>query len=212
MLLSYIPIANLALGHIGEDDRITDPDQDSRPARTIRRAWDTTFLFVLARSFPAFATRTVDLTARPADPDWPVALERTAFPLPGDFVSLAELVDPALDEAEDSYSIEAGPSGMELLVEDDGPITLRYIFDHPAIREPARWSPGFAETFAWRLAWQISDALAADKGRKDRADAEFRDAIKEARRKNNRMIGPKRQAAGPWERARRCGVERPPGT
>lgn len=208
MLLSRIPLSNLALGHLGEDDRITAPDEDSRAARTIDRAWDATYLFVLARAHWTFAKRTLELTARAEDPLYPIALDRTAFPLPDGFVTLVEIVDPALEEDDDSYSIEEGPSGLELLVEDSGPVTVRIIRDSAAVQDPARWSPLFAEAFAWRLAWQISDALAADKARKDRADLQFSRSIKEGVRKNNRMVGPQREAAGDWERARRCGLDR----
>lgn len=208
MLLSRIPLSNLTLGHLGEDDRITAPDEDSRPARTIERAWDATYLFVLARAHWTFAKRTLELTARADDPLYPIALGRTAFPLPDGFVTLVEIVDPALDDDDDSYSIEEGPSGLELLVEDSGPITVRIIRDSAAVQDPARWSPLFAEAFAWRLAWQISDALAADKARKVAANDGFKEAVKSAIRMNNRMVGPQRQAAGNWERARRCGVDR----
>jgi hypothetical protein len=78
MLLSYVPIANHALGHIGEDDRISDPDEDSRAAREIKTAWETTRLFVLADANWSFATRTFELAARP---DNPRGRSRSAEPL-----------------------------------------------------------------------------------------------------------------------------------
>lgn len=212
MLLSRIPLSNLTLGHLGEDTRITDPDEDKKAARAIARAWDPTYLFVLARAHWTFAKRTLELTARPVNATYPIALNRTAFPLPDGFVTLVEIVDPVLDQDDDSYSIEEGPTGLELLVEDNGPITVRVIRDSEAVRDPARWSPLFAKAFAWTLAWQISDALGADKARKDRALSGSEAAIKEAIRMNNRMVGPQRQVAGNWERARRLGVDRVPGT
>lgn len=205
MLLSRIPISNLSLQHVGEDDRITAPDEDSRAARTVARAWDATYLFVLAAAHWTFAKRTLELTARPADAGYPIALGRTAFPLPDGFVTLVEIVDPALDDDDDSYSIEEGPTGLELLVEDSGPITIRFIRDSEAVRDPARWSAKFSEAFAWRLAWQISDALAASKARKDRALIASDRAIKQGIKANNRMVGPQREAEGNWVRARRSG-------
>lgn len=208
MLLSRVQLSNLALGHLGEEDRITDPDEDRRSARTIARAWDATYLFVLARAHWTFAKRTLELTARPADAGYPIALNRTAFPLPDGFVTLVEVVDPPLDEDDDSYSIEEGPTGLELLVENSGPITIRIIRDSAAVRDPARWSALFAKAFSWTLAWQISDALAADKARKDRALNGSEAAIKQGIRMNNRMVGPQREAEGDWARARRCGLDR----
>jgi hypothetical protein len=46
--------------------------------------------------------------------------------------------------------------------------------DGADIADPARWTPAFDQAFAWRLAWQISDEMGADKARKDRALAQRR--------------------------------------
>lgn len=209
MLLSYVPIANTALGQLGESDRIDGPDEDSKPARTIKRAWEATRQFVLSEAHWGFALRTVELTARPADPEWPIVLNRTAFPMPADLVTLVEIVDPDLDIESDLYSIESGPTGDELLVEGSGPVTIRYVRDGNDIADPKRWSRGFVEAFTWQLAWQISDALGADKGRKDRALAAADRALKKARRNNNRLKSSKAHETTPWSRARSTGIYRP---
>jgi hypothetical protein len=213
MRLSYVPIANLSLGHIGEDDRISDPDEDKRAARAIKTAWEGTRLFVLSEANWAFAIRTVELTARAAIADWPIALGRTAFPLPADLVTLVAIVDPDLDFDNDLYSIEGGPVTQELLAEETGPITIRYVRDGADIANPERWSPGFVEAFAWRLAWQISDTLAADKARKDRAFAASEKALTKAKRANGRMKASTGGEITPWSRARLFGATpRAPGT
>jgi hypothetical protein len=171
MRLSYVPIANLSLGHIGEDDRISDPDEDKRAARAIKTAWEGTRLFVLSEANWAFAIRTVELTARAAIADWPIALGRTAFPLPADLVTLVAIVDPDLDFDNDLYSIEGGPERRSSSRRNSARSRFATSATAPISPIPSRWSPGFAEAFAFRLAWQISDALAADKARKDRAFA-----------------------------------------
>lgn len=208
-MLDETQIANLALGHIGEDDRIDSLDDvNSRAARSCKRAWDGVFLFVLAEAHWSFALRTKALTARAASDAYPIALERTAFPLPPDLVRLAEIVDPELDvEDSDNYSIEAGPEGgQELLVEDSGPITIRYVRDTPEIRSPASWPPAFAEAFSYRLAYQVSDVLAADKARKRTADEKYQETLRKAK-KTNAATKPRRsQPTGPWVRARRGGT------
>lgn len=205
MLLSYVAIANLALGHIGEDDRISDPDENSRAAREVKTAWEPTRLFVLADANWSFAIRTLELAARPADPLWPIALGRTAFPLPADLVNLAEIIDPDLYDDDDEFAIEGGPNGSELLVESDGPITVRYVRDGLDIADPARWSPGFSEAFAFRLAWQISDPLSADKGRKDRADVAYTKALRKAKKANARTKPFRQNPPTEWSQARRGG-------
>lgn len=211
-MLTYVPIANAALQHIGESDRIVAPEQESRPARAVKAAWEPTRLFVLAEANWSFATRTIELTARAPDPEWPIALGRTAFPLPADLVTLVEIVEPiALDE-NDSYSIEAGPTGSEILCLEAGPLVVRYVRDCPEIADPARWSPAYIEAFTFRLAWQVSDELGADKGRKDRAFAASNGALKLAKRANARTKASRAHAVTPWAAARRLGVRRAPGT
>jgi hypothetical protein len=205
MLLSYVQIANLALQHIGEDDRIGDPDEDSRPARIVKRAWEPTRLLVLADAHWSFAARTALISARPADPAWPIALNRTAFPLPADLVNLVEILDPDLNDENDEFAVETGPSGAELLAEETGPITIRYIRDGVDIRDPARWSAGFIEAFAFRLAWQISDALAAKTSRKDRAERSYLSALRKAKKANARTKPFRRNPPGDWVRARHRG-------
>jgi hypothetical protein len=210
-MLSYVPISNTALQHLGEARRIVDADEDSKPARAIKVAWEPTRLFVLAEANWSYAIRTVELTARPDDTEFPVALGRKAFPLPADLVTLVEIVAPSTLDEEDSYSIEGGPTGSEILCDETGPITVRYVRDGKDIADPARWPPAFTEAFAFRLAWQISDELAADKGRKDRALGASEKALKLARRSNGRTKASRAQVTTPWAAARRNGVQRAPG-
>lgn len=212
-MLTYVPIANLALQHIGEDDRIDDPDEGSRPARIVKNAFEPTFNFIIGKANWAFATRTVELAKRATNVNWPLALDRVAFPLPSDMVRFVEIIDPELDDEDDSYSIEGGPGGAELLTEDPGSsITIRYIRTGADLLDPTRWTPDFIEAFTWRLAWQISDPLSADKGRKDRALNAYNDAISAAKRANRRMKGRRGNYRTDWDRSRIVGVERAPGT
>jgi hypothetical protein len=205
MLQSYVAIANMALGHIGEDDRISDPNEDSRAARVVKAHWDTTRLAVLEEANWSFASRTVDLVQRAADPLFPIARNRKPFPLPADLVTLIEIVEPNLNDDDDEFAIEGGPVGSELLADEEGPITIRYVRDGADIADPARWSPAFLQCFAFRLAWQISDPLAADKGRKDRAERSYNGAIAKASRANARTRPFRRNPPSDWRRARHAG-------
>lgn len=210
-MLSYVPIANTALQHLGESDRIATETEDSRPARAVKAGWEPTRLFILAEANWSFAIRTVEIAERPADPGFPIALNRKAFPLPADLVTLVEIVEPRCLEDPDSYSIEGGPNGTEILTDVAGPLTIRYVRDGADIADPARWTPAYIEAFTFRLAWQMSDELAADKARKDRALGASEKALKLARRSNARTKAAQAPAITPWSAARRLGVQRAPG-
>jgi hypothetical protein len=134
-------------------------------------------------------------------------------PAAGDLVEFVEIVCPNfLDDDGDQYTIEGGPDGgQEILADVAGPITIRYVRDSADIAEPSRWPPAFAEAFAFRLAWQISDELGADKARKDRVLKASDRALLKARRANARTKSHRRAHAGDWIRARHSGVERAPG-
>jgi hypothetical protein len=212
--LNYVAIANLALGHIGENDRIAAPDEASKAARAVYGAWEGTRQFILAEANWSFALRTVDIAQRPDNPDFPIALSRKAFPLPADLVTFVEIVEPCrLEDGEDQFTIEGGPDGgQEIQADELGPITIRYVRDSAAIADPTRWPAAYVEAFAFRLAWQISDELGADKARKDRALKASDRALALAKRGNTHTKARRRNREGDWVRARRCGVERAPGT
>lgn len=212
MQLGYVEIANLSLQHLGEDDRIGDPNEDSRAARTVKRAWLPTYLMVLSDLAWSFACRTAAISARPINPEWPIALGRTAYPLPPDLVNLVEIIEPDLHDDDDEFAVETGPNGAELLVEHSGPITIRYVRDGVDIRDPARWSPAFVEAFSFRLAWQISDALAAKTSRKDRAERSYGRALGKAKKGNSRTKPFRANPPSAWSRARHGGFgSLPPG-
>jgi hypothetical protein len=101
---------------------------------------------------------------------------------------------------------------MEILADETGPITIRCVRRQLEIADPARWTPAFTEAFAFRLAWQISDELAADKARKDRALGASEKALRLARRSNARTKASRANLTTPWTAARSVGVQRAPGT
>lgn len=205
MLFSYVQIANLALQHLGEDDRIDDPQDTSRAARTVARAWEPTRLLVLADAHWSFAARTLDISQRPAIAEWPIALGRSAYPMPPDLVNLIEILSPDVNDDDDEFAIETGPTGAELLLDHSGPVTIRYVRDGADIKDPSRWSAGFVEAFQFRLAWQISDALAAKTSRKDRAERSYNAALRKAKKANARTKPFRRNPPTDWTRARHGG-------
>jgi hypothetical protein len=67
-MLTYVPIANTALQHLGESKRISSENEASKAAAAIKAAWEPTRLFVLAEAHWSFAVRTVALALAPPIP------------------------------------------------------------------------------------------------------------------------------------------------
>jgi hypothetical protein len=158
---------------------------------------------VLAQANWSFAIRTVELAPSAGSVDWPIALGRNAFPLPADMARFVEIVDPELDDQDDSYSIEGGPTEPSCYATETGPITVRYVRTGADLEDPLKWPANFVEAFTWRLAWQIAEPLSADKGRKDRALQSFR-------RSDPRGQARQQPDEGPQGRFRDAVVGRPP--
>jgi len=209
MPLDYVTVANLACGFFGEDNQISDKDQDSKAANAVRNAWDLVRLFVLSKTDWTFATRRQRLAARVPNVEWPIINFEFAYPLPSDFVKLVSVFDQQIGE--EDFALESGPNGREILLDRRGPLEIRYIWD---VEEVARWSPEFIEAFSMRLAWQVADQLSGDKQRKQQALDAFKTAITDARGSDARQKPPRQMVETDWSRGRRgYGLStRAPGT
>lgn len=196
MARDKVTIGNLALSFIG-DSRISDIEEDSKPAREIRPVWDEVRRFVLGKGEWNFAMRRKSLSARPATVTNPVIGYENAFPLPSDCRRFVEIIEPR--QVRDCYANEAG----EILANTTGPLVIRYVRD---VVEPALWSDGFVEAFAFRLAWQICDALAGEgKGRKEKALKAYKEALKEAKGDDAKQNPPRAHVETDWVRERFTG-------
>lgn len=204
-MLDQVALANQALGHIGEDDQIQDLNEDRKAARTVKLHWEPTRLFVLSKVNWSFASRTIEITARDVNPEWPIAGGRSAFPLPVDMIRFVEILDPELGDDDNEFSIETGPNGQEIIAAYTDVITIRIVLDSPQVRDPARWPAEFAEAFSYRLAYDISDTLSADKARKAQARNEFAIALRDAKKANARTKPYRRNPPTDWTRARQRG-------
>lgn len=203
-----VEIANLATGFFGEDDQIRSPDDDSKPARSVRAAWVKTRQFVLSKTDWSFASRYSRLSARPdTNAEYPVLGYAYAYPLPARFVRLVRIVEP--EGARDDYAIRRGPSGREIFTDYAGPLEIEWIED---VEEVARWSVEFVEAFTMRLAWHVADRLSGDKQRKQQAYDAYREALSSGRNSDARQKPPRAHAQGDWSRGRRDVQLRAPNT
>ena len=205
MARDYVTVANLATGFIGDDDLISAPDEQSKPARTVAAVWDEVRRFVLSKNDWTFARRRLELAARPATAEDPVIGFDNAFPLPVDCRRLCEILEPL--DCVDAYALGANVEGKgEILADTIGPLKIRYIAD---VVDPALWSDGFTEAFAMRLAWQICDRLSGDKARKTDANRAFELALRRAGGVNAKQDPPRSLGRGDWVRARRSSMPDP---
>lgn len=202
-----VEIANMATGFFGEDDQIRSPDDDTKPARSVRAVWSLVRKFVLTKADWSHAKRRARLSARTADANFPIIGFTYAYPVPARFIRLVRILEPV--GARDDYQLQRGPSGREILTDWAGPLEIEYIED---VEDPALWSAEFKDCFAMRLAWQVADRLSGDKGRKEQALKAYKEALRDGKNSDARQQAPREHAPTPWNSARRNPDLRAPNT
>lgn len=201
-----VEIANLATGFFGEDDQIRSPDDDGKPARTVRAVWAKVRSFVFTKANWSCGRRRSRLAARAANARFPVLDPYSyAFPLPTGFVRLVAILSP--EGVKQAYAIVRGPAGREIHCDHAGPLEIEWIED---VADWSLWSAEFTEAFAMRLAYQIADRLSGDKARKQQALQAYKDALSEGAGSDARQQPPQPRVEGAWVRSRRGGVEGAP--
>lgn len=165
-----IEVSNLALSKLGEDDQLTDPKDDTKPARSIAAVWDIVRDAVLRKHFWNFAMTRATLTAESAAPDWGYKYQ---FPLPPDFLRLdIKKMEPKAVQSD--FSLEGK---KRILTDHLGPLKIRYV---RRVSEVGDWDPQFVEAFACKLAAQICIRLTGSKTLKKDLLKEYRVAVGEA--------------------------------
>jgi hypothetical protein len=202
-MLTYVPIGNTALQHLGEADRIVDPTRTASRRAQSSVAWEPTRLFVLAEAHWSFASAPSSSPPALMTPTMADRPRPQGVPAPADLVSFIEIVEPCSLDEEDSYSIEAGRRGPRSSPTKPGrsrPLRPR--------RQCGRRSGALAAGLhrSLRLPPRLADQrrARADKARKDRALGASEKALKLARRANARTKAARRHATTPWTAARRA--------
>lgn len=189
-MTAYVTIANLAASKLGEDDQLRNPDDDTHLGRSVAAVWAPVRQAALRDHSWNFAMRRAGLSAEALDHvPYPFGY---SFPLPADNLRLIEVLNIG---TRDEYQIEGG----SILCNSAEPVYIRYIAD---IEETALWDALFVEAFACRLAYQISDRITGDVGRRDRAWQGYRAALSEAKRVDARENPQIPTEMTDWELAR----------
>ena len=134
MSLSKIEIVNKALHHLGVE-RINDLTDNNKRAKVMSDIYDITRKTVLEDHVWPFAKKRSELAALATTPDFGYEYE---FNIPSDF----------LTGVKEENGYEYVQEGSKFLSDSDT-LQLVYIYD---IQDVAKFSPGFVEAFALRLA------------------------------------------------------------
>ncbi|MDY0189063.1 MAG: hypothetical protein RBR16_14200 [Syntrophus sp. (in: bacteria)] len=135
---SKTSIVNLALSRLGQPP-ITDIDEGTVTADKFKAVWDDIRDFVLATHPWNFAVKRASLARLAETPDFKWSYY---YQLPGDCLRVTQL-----GEQEDEYLWEIEAEGK--LATDEAEANIEYI---ARITEEGRYSPGFVNALAYRLA------------------------------------------------------------
>lgn len=191
-------VANVALSYTGEGSISSIDDPASKAARTIRAIFSQVRRECLGLANWSFALRTLPLTQRADHKDYPLVRFDRAFPLPAGMLRVDEVFIDGRPALPNEWAIEQGPTGEDLHC-DSADVAVSGVIDH---KIPARWSPLFVKVMAAELGLRIGPDLNGDKGQRDRAKVDRRDALREARSANNQKKAARSQPQGPWTRSR----------
>lgn len=143
-MASEITIINEALTKLGEQAILTRTE-DSRPARTANRTFDSIRDTMLRQHPWNFAIKRTTIAANSTAPDWGYAV---SYNLPPDFLRLLSINNPS----ELPYCIE----GTKILTDISGTLSIRYV---SRITDIDSMTFAFREALVARLAMEWAEPL-----------------------------------------------------
>jgi hypothetical protein len=161
-------VYNLAGAAIGSGRRVTDPDENTTLARSIKAVWNTQRQAAIREGAWSFATQRFRLPALVAPPVFGYAYE---YELPATFLRLLEVTG----QAESDYQVE----GRSILADVRGPLDVRCLVD---VEEPAKWDADFADALGLRLAWAVGTKVAGDAFDNDKVWTSYQASLMAAKR------------------------------
>lgn len=171
-MASEVGICNRALQKLG-DKRITSLTEDAANARACNTAYAICRDAELEKHEWSFAIARAELAADALAPAWGRA---NSFQLPSDFIRLAHDYPEDNNNAKD-WQIE----GQKLITDDSAPIYIRYV---KRVTDPNLFSSLFQEALAARLALELCEELTQSNSKKESAQADYTQAVREAKRSN----------------------------
>lgn len=172
-------IGNMALTLLGTATRIQNINQGGAVADAARTALSFRPRELIELHNWNFAMRrqilTVTQAEASADEEYPWAID-----LPPECLRWVPWSE------DDVHYFEAEQYGNQLLVTDSAPKLVRYVAD---VTDRTQWTPLFVRALAALTAHDMCEAVAADKGTRDRMLAQYDDAILLAKRSDTLATG-----------------------
>lgn len=168
MAVSEVSIANRALQKLGAS-RISSLDQDTPNARSMKAAYDAVRDAELRRYTWSFAIKRASVAADGDGPEWG---DWNRYSLPNDFLRLIR------DDESGSF-VDWKIEGLYILSGDASPLEFRYI---ARIEDPNYYDSLFVEALAGRLAMETCEEITQSSGKGEKAKADYKDDIAEAKR------------------------------
>jgi hypothetical protein len=198
---STVDVCNQALVKVGAE-RITSLADGTKQADTLAAIFDIKRDAELSAHPWTFAIKRVLLPASvtaPIGADWAYA-----YPMPSDYLSMVEVggsyvfYDASSGTDPDVGGPLFGIEGGAVLTSAASPLFIRYVY---RVTNSGLFPALFVEALACRLAAELCEALTQSTSKREAAWAEYKQAIRQAKRVNAIEIPPQRNPPTSWVRA-----------
>jgi hypothetical protein len=186
---SKLQVFSLVAQHLGQDEGLIDPDQDTRLTVAINAVWDVARKATLRKNAWNFA---IERRALPALSEPPAFGFGYQYKLPEDFVRLAD-VDGPVPQARD-WKLEGGK-----LLGNSSPLQILYVRD---CIEIDRWDDLFELAVSFKVAELIAVQITGDVNVKIECRNSFNDLFGDAQAADAQENPPQEFDEDPWVTAR----------
>jgi hypothetical protein len=193
-MASDVEIANRALSKLG-DKTIVSLTEDSNSARAINECYVLVRKNEIRRHSWHFAKKRALLAASATAPAFDFSY---AYPLPSDCLRVL-MPHPESDSVQYDGKVDWKIEGRSILSDQAGPLKITYLAD---VTDSEQFDAAFVDTFAARLAAEVSMRLTGSAEKRKLALEEYRMSLLEARRVNAFEQFSIERPMGDWEIAR----------
>jgi hypothetical protein len=193
-MASDVEIANRALSKLG-DKTIVSLTEDSNSARAINECYVLVRKNEIRRHPWHFAKKRALLAASATAPAFDFSY---AYPLPSDCLRVL-MPHPESDSVQYDGKVDWKIEGRSILSDQAGPLKITYLAD---VTDSEQFDAAFVDTFAARLAAEVSMRLTGSAEKRKLALEEYRMSLLEARRVNAFEQFSIERPMGDWEIAR----------
>lgn len=193
-MASDVEIANRALSKLG-DKTIVSLTEDSNSARAINECYVLVRKNEIRRHPWHFAKKRALLAASATAPAFDFSY---AYPLPSDCLRVL-MPHPESDSVQYDGKVDWKLEGRSILSDQAGPLKITYLAD---VTDSEQFDAAFVDTFAARLAAEVSMRLTGSAEKRKLALEEYRMSLLEARRVNAFEQFSIERPMGDWEIAR----------